>query len=71
MSLTAGIGREDTGMFEKRITRDANGFYQVQIRMLPVLDWQPNDGWGTVFITSIYDHAKAQLGREPGREVEA
>ena len=40
MSLTAGIGREDTGMFEKRIMRDANGFYQVQIRMLPVQDWQ-------------------------------
>lgn len=55
-------------MFEKRIKKDANGFYNVQIRMLPVEDWQQNDGWGTVFITSIYDHAVEWLGREPGRE---
>ena len=56
-------------MFEKRIRKDANGFYQVQIRMLPVEDWQPNEGWGTVFITSIYENAKARLETEPGREV--
>ena len=56
-------------MFEKRITRDANGFYNVQIRILPVEDWQPNDGWGTVFITSIYEHARVRLETEPGREV--
>ena len=55
-------------MFEKRIQKDANGFYNVQIRMLPVEDWQPNDGWGTVFITSIYDHAVERLGKEPGKE---
>ena len=56
-------------MFEKRIRKDANGFYQVQIRMLPAEDWQPNEGWGTVFITSIYENAKARLETEPGREV--
>ena len=56
-------------MFEKRITRDANGFYNVQIRILPVEDWQPNDGWGTVFITGIYEHARERLESEPGREV--
>ena len=55
-------------MFEKRIRKDANGFYQVQIRILPVEDWQPNEGWGTVFITSIYENAKARLETEPGRE---
>ena len=58
-------------MFEKRIKKDANGFYNVQIRMLPVEDWQPNDGWGTVYITSIYENAVARLGREPGTEVAA
>ena len=58
-------------MFEKRIKKDANGFYNVQIRILPVEDWQQNDGWGTVFITSIYDHAAERLGREPGREARA
>ena len=56
-------------MFEKRIRRDANGFYQVQNRHLPVEDWQPLDGWGTVFITSIYKNAKTRLAQEPGREV--
>ena len=56
-------------MFEKRIRKDANGFYQVQIRMLPVEDWQPNEGWGTVFITSIYENAKARFKTEPGSEV--
>ena len=56
-------------MFEKRIRKDANGFYQVQIRILPVEDWQPNEGWGTVFITSICENAKAHLETEPGREV--
>ena len=57
-------------MYEKRIKRDANGFYNVQIRHLPVEDWQPNEGWGTVFITSIYDNARTRLEKEPGREVE-
>ena len=57
-------------MYEKRIKRDANGFYNVQIRHLPVEDWQQNEGWGTVFITSIYDNARTRLEKEPGREVE-
>lgn len=56
-------------MYEKRIKRDSNGFYQVQIRHLPVEDWQPNDGWGTVYITSIYEHAREKLNSEPGKEV--
>ena len=56
-------------MFEKRIEKDTNGFYNVQVRNLPAEDWQQNDGWGTVFTTSIYDHAVERLGREPGREV--
>ena len=56
-------------MFEKRIKRDENGFYNVQVRLLPVEDWQPNDGWGTVYITSIYEHAVQRLETEPGREV--
>ena len=56
-------------MFEKRIRRDANGFYQVQVRHLPVEDWEPLDGWRTVFITSIYENARTRLAQEPGREV--
>ena len=56
-------------MFEKRISKDENGFYNVQVRQLPVEDWEPNDGWGTVFITSIHQSARARLETEPGREV--
>jgi len=56
-------------MFEKRISRDENGFYRVQIRHLPVQDWEPMDGWGTVFITSIYENARERLDKEPGTEV--
>ena len=56
-------------MFEKRIKRDSNGFYNVQVRILPVEDWQPNEGWGTVFVTSIYENAAARLTTEPGKEV--
>ena len=53
---------------EKRIYKDANGFYKVQIRFLPVESWEPNDGWRTTFITSILQHAEARLGTEPGKE---
>ena len=54
---------------EKRIYKDVNGFYNVQIRFLPVEDWEPNDGWRTVFITSIRENAQKRLITEPGKEV--
>ena len=54
---------------EKRIMKDKNRFYHVQIRMLPILDWEPNDGWRTVFITSSPENAKKHLDNEPGKEV--
>lgn len=54
---------------EKRISRDENGFYRVQIRFLPVEDWEPNDGWRTTFITLIQRHAEARLNEEPGELV--
>ena len=57
--------------FEKRITRDTNGFWEVQVRILPVEEWQFLDGWGTVFISSDYSNAKKQLDKEPGKEVAA
>ena len=46
---------------EQRIYKDENGFYNVQIRFLPVEDWEPNDGWRTIFISSIYEYAEAKL----------
>ena len=32
---------------EKRIITDVNGFKVEQVRILPVEDWEPNDGWRT------------------------
>ena len=57
-------------MFEKRVRIDANKFYEVQIRILPVAEWEPLDGWRTVYITSIYNHALMRLKAEPGRDVD-
>ena len=54
---------------EKRISRDVNGFYRVQIRFLPVEDWEPNDGWRTTYITQIPQHAEERLATEPGKAV--
>lgn len=62
---------DDDYSFEKRVRLDANKFYQVQIRILPVADWEPDDGWRTVYITSIYQHAIERLSREPGRDVDS
>lgn len=61
---------DDDYSFEKRVRLDANNFYQVQIRILPVADWEPDDGWRTVYITSIYQHAIERLSKEPGRDVD-
>lgn len=61
---------DDDYSFEKRVRLDANHFYQVQIRILPVADWEPDDGWRTVFITSVYDHAIERLSKEPGRDAD-
>ena len=38
---------------ESRITRDENGFYQHEIRFLPVEPWEPLDGWRADYISSI------------------
>lgn len=37
---------------EKRVIRDANGFWNEQIRFLPLEDWEQNDGWRTTYISS-------------------
>ena len=33
---------------ETRIVTDCNGFTVQQMRILPVEDWEPNDGWRTI-----------------------
>ena len=57
-------------MFEKRMYRDVNGLYRVQVRQLPLNEWEPNDGWRTVFIAGIEERARENLEFEPGVEVE-
>ena len=63
-------GKYTNKTFEKRIWKDGNRFYNVQVRLLPLEDWTPNDGWGTVFITSSLERARARLDLEPGTEVD-
>lgn len=38
---------------EARITKDCNGFYHRQTRILPVEPWEPDDGWRTTYISQI------------------
>ena len=46
---------------EKRITKDSNGYYFVEIRFLPVEEWEQDEGWRAIYVTAIYEHAKAKL----------
>lgn len=46
---------------EQRIFRDGNNFYRVQIRFLPVNEWEQNDGWMTTYITQVLANAKKRL----------
>ena len=56
-------------MFEKRMKRDANGFYNVEVRELPLVGWQPLDGWCTLYISSDYQNVRNKLDKAPGKEV--
>lgn len=39
---------------ERRVIRDANGFWCEQIRFLPLEEWdKANDGWRTTYISSM------------------
>lgn len=42
--------------FEERIIKDDNGFYKVQIRFLPLEDWE-GDGWRTTYVSDFFDAA--------------
>lgn len=49
---------------ERRLVRDANGFWEAQIRFVPVEDWEQNDGWRTFFTSPVKERAEGFLGRE-------
>lgn len=38
---------------ESRITKDENGFYRHETRVLPVESWEPLDGWRVDYISNI------------------
>lgn len=44
---------------EKRIVKDDNNYYDVQVRFLPLEPWESNDGWMTDYTTAIYERALA------------
>lgn len=54
---------------EKRVVRDANGFWLAQIRFLPLEDWDKDgDGWRTMYISSVKENAERFAGiKEEGR----
>lgn len=63
--------RQTTPTYEERITQDENRFYRHEIRILPVNDWEPDDGWRCTFVSSVpltldtmkEAHARATHGR--------
>lgn len=38
---------------EARITLDENGFYRREMRILPVEDWEPNEGWRIDYVSGF------------------
>lgn len=46
---------------EERIIKDVNNFYCVQIRFLPLEEWEQDSGWRTIYITKIYEIAIRHL----------
>lgn len=49
---------------EERIVKDKNNFYRVQVRFLPLEDWEADEGWRTTYITDIYEDALSKLRRK-------
>lgn len=47
---------------EYRVIKDANRFYNAQIRFLPLEDHEPGDGWRTFYITSSESEALRKIG---------
>lgn len=49
---------------EKRIWRDCNGLFHLQVRYLPVYSWE-EDGWKTIYAsTNESDVLKRYYGKE-------
>lgn len=46
---------------EKRIWRDSNGLYHIQIRFVPIYEWEDNDGWRSIYITDSEKNATEKL----------
>ena len=64
--------KEQEKIFQKRLIKDENGFYNVQIRQLPLQEYEkPYDGWGTVFIAEVSKNALDSLEKQPGEDVTA
>lgn len=46
---------------EERVVEGKNGYYEAQIRFLPVEDWEQNDGWRTCYTSLSEDKCKEFL----------
>lgn len=49
---------------EERVIQDCNGFWKAQVRFLPLAEWEPDDGWRTVFISGIRESAEARISKK-------
>lgn len=54
---------------EERVRQDCNGFWLYEVKILPVEDWEPNEGWRISAISCIKDTLADMLG-ERVKEVE-
>lgn len=49
---------------EERIYRDVNGFYNGQIRFLPLDPWEPCDGWRSFCCSSSLEWVRERIRPE-------
>lgn len=58
-------------IYEERLVQDANGFWCVEARFFPYNKWEePYKGWGTIFKSSIKEHALERMSVEFRKEYE-
>ncbi len=51
-------------MLEERVRQDENRFWVYEVRILPVQDWEPNEGWRICAISACKKSLEAMLGKK-------
>lgn len=70
MGLQCKTLKEGTKVaIEKRVRQDCNRFWLYEMRILPVEDWEPNEGWRICAISACKESVEIAAGikqREAG-----